>query len=102
MSKYRSRLEIVAAVLSVVNDGAKKTHIMYKANLSYKLLNRYLSEVLDAGLVRLGNDGWYEITEKGRVFLEKFNGYSSRNDRVRKQISDVESEREDLESLISR
>ncbi|MGQ9461394.1 MAG: winged helix-turn-helix domain-containing protein, partial [Candidatus Bathyarchaeaceae archaeon] len=37
MGKYRGRLDIVADILSVVNnnDGARKTRIMYQANLSY-------------------------------------------------------------------
>jgi len=46
MGKYRDRLQIIADMLSVVRGGAKKTHIMYQANLSYTLLGRYLSEVL--------------------------------------------------------
>lgn len=99
---YRNHFQIVADVLSVVSKGARKTHIMYGANLSYKLLKRYLSAVLDAGLVRLGDDGWYEITEKGRVFLDRCNGYFERNDRVEEEIRDFEGKREKLESLLSR
>jgi hypothetical protein len=45
MVKYRSRLKIVADMLSVASgDDAKKTRIMYLANLSWDLLNRYLDE----------------------------------------------------------
>ena len=53
MGKHRSRLKILAKILSVVNDneGAKKTQIMYQAYLSYKLLTQYLNDVIDAGLV---------------------------------------------------
>jgi len=101
VGKYRSRLQIMADVLAAVSDGARKTHIMYKANLSYKLLNRYLNEVLDAGLARLGDDGWYEITKKGRVFLERCCEYFERNQRLIDHINDVEYKREELESLLS-
>ena len=47
MGKHRSRLKILASILSVVNSSgiAKKTHIMYKAYLSYSLLVRYLNEI---------------------------------------------------------
>jgi len=40
MGKYRDRLQIIADILSVVRDGAKKTHVMYQANLSFTLLKR--------------------------------------------------------------
>lgn len=41
---YRSRYEIIADMLNVVSGRAKKTKIMYQANLSYKLLQKYLAE----------------------------------------------------------
>ena len=69
MGKYRDRLQIIADILSVVSDGAKKTHVMYQANLSYTLLSRYLSEVLDAGLVSFGEEGYYRLTKSGRGWL---------------------------------
>jgi len=53
MAKYRSRLEIVADVLGVVSGGARKTQIMYQANLSYKLLVHYLKDVIKMGLVKM-------------------------------------------------
>ena len=51
MGQYRKRLEIIADILSVVRGGAKKTRIMYQANLSYRLLALYLEFVKEAGLV---------------------------------------------------
>jgi len=97
VSKYRSRLQILADVLSLVNEGAKRTHIMYGANLSFKLLNKYLGEVLNAGLARLRDDGLYEITEKGLIFLDKCNRFLEHN---RNQLDSVEDERRELESLL--
>ena len=44
MGKHRSRLEILANILDVVNgnDGsAKRTQIMYQANLSFQVLQKY-------------------------------------------------------------
>lgn len=100
MSKYRSRLQILADVLSLVNEGAKRTHIMYGANLSFKLLNKYLGEVLNAGLARLRDDGLYEITEKGLIFLDKCNRFLEHNEHNRNQLDSVEDERRELESLL--
>lgn len=77
MSKYRSTLQIIADVLSVTADGAKKVHIMYQANLSYALTSRYLAEVIEAGLVSfVGSAGRFKLTRKGRRFLKKFDEYS--------------------------
>ena len=52
MVRYRNRLDIIADVLEVAKGGARKTQIMYGANLSYRLLTRYLKEVMDTGLVK--------------------------------------------------
>jgi len=101
MSKYRSRLQILVDILSLANEGAKKTHIMYGANLSIKLLHKYLGEVLNSGLVCLRDDGLYEITEKGLVFLDKCNRFLERNDRTRNHLDSVEDKRRELENLLS-
>jgi predicted transcriptional regulator len=98
MTKYRSKLEIVADILDAVGDGAKKTRIMYIANLSYKLLGKYLTKTIEAGLVS-SDDNNYEVTEKGRVFLERFKTFSGRYSRINKEFEKVSFEREVLEKM---
>lgn len=100
MGKYRGRLQIIADMLSVVNDGAKKTRIMYQANLSYTLLSRYLTEVLDAGLVSVDSDGQYRLTGRGQKFLDRFGEYSRRYGQLEKQLSHVNNEKTVLEDMI--
>ena len=56
MVNYRDRLDIIADILNVVSREAKKTQIMYQANLSYKVLQRYLNEIVDASLVTFENN----------------------------------------------
>ena len=71
-------MEIIADILNVVGEGALKTQIMYKGNLSYKLLTRYLREVIGAGLICAGERAnIYQLTEKGRMFLKDFKDYSA-------------------------
>ena len=102
MSKYRSRIEIVADILRIVLDGARKTHIMYQCNLSYKLLTRYLRDVLEAELVCNERDGnTYVITKKGKLFLQKFESYLEQSERVDQQVNDVNREKKLLESMVS-
>ncbi len=49
--KNRSRLEIIGNILGVAKYGVKKTHIMYKANLSYSQLVEYLTSLTERGLL---------------------------------------------------
>ena len=89
MVKYRNNVEIVGDILAVARDGALKTQIMYRANLSFKLLEKYMSVVLNAGLVMRNHDGRYLITEKGLLFLEKFRGYKRHARSLRRQSKRV-------------
>jgi len=97
--KYRRRFEIIADILNVAaQNGAKKTRIMYVANLSYGLLKKYLKETLKIGLMRPNNDG-YEVTEKGRVFLERYSEFSSKYSRLNKELEALRFEIEVLEKM---
>ena len=98
--RNRNRLRIIVDILMVVKDGAKKTHIMHEANLSYNLLKQCLVDILDAGLVQLGNEGRYEITDKGSIFLERCNEFFEDSQRVKEQVSDVEKKREKLVNFL--
>ena len=98
MSKYRSSLEIIADILDACGDGAKKTRIMYFANLSYKLLAKYLKKTVDAGLVSSG-EAHYEVTEKGRTFLERFKDFSGRYSKINKQLEEILFERDVLRQM---
>jgi len=100
MGKYRNRLEIIADILSIVEDGARKTHIMYEANLSYSLLNKYLKTIVSAGLVTLDGNGVYQITDKGRLFLEKCDEFFKDFKHLTKLQSRTESKREKIENLL--
>jgi predicted transcriptional regulator len=98
LAKYRGRLEIIVDVLNVASKGAKKTRIMYIANLSHKLLEKYLEESVKLGFIYFSNDS-YEVTEKGRTFLEKYNDFSSRYSKVGVEFQRMQFEREDMERL---
>jgi predicted transcriptional regulator len=101
MAKYRDKLQIIADILSITSRGAKKTRIMYQANLSYRLLCRYLREVVMAGLVRRGDGDSYVITAKGRDFLKKHREYLSHWRSLEGHLHNVKSERMILEKMCS-
>jgi len=100
LGSYRSRLDIIADILSVASERAKKTRIMYQANLSYKLLAVYLAEIVEASLVRFERkERCYVLTSKGREFLERYREYSRRNKDVERKLNDVNGKKKVLEGL---
>jgi len=99
LSRYRDRLQIIADILSIASRRAKKTQIMYQANLSYKLLCRYLGEVLDAGLVSFENEECYVLTAKGEEFLNRHEEYSKRCKNLEEHLNHVNDERVALEKM---
>jgi len=64
----RGRLEIIADVLLVAQRGAKKTQIVYKANLNFKMVEKYLPYLEGKGLIE-NTSREYTTTEKGEKFL---------------------------------
>jgi len=75
MGHRRSEFQILMDILNVCLNGVKVTHLMYRANLSYSTLRKYLFTALDKGLISnvRNSDGSvvYRTTEKGRLLLDK-------------------------------
>ena len=101
MAKYRDRLQIIANLLSVTSMRTKKTRIMYQANLSYKLLCKYLTEVITAGLVNCEDGDCYVLTAKGKEFLKKHEEYSNNCKSLEKHLNHIDNERDILEKMCS-
>ena len=77
----RSELEIIEEILSLSQDGVRKTEILYQVNLSHLQLKKYLSvlqqkEMLMTKAYRSnGSNGFleYQTTPKGMKFLSDIN-----------------------------
>jgi len=50
-NKRRDRHDIVAEILKTAREGKIKTHIMYKAKLSYSQINTYLQLLVEKGFL---------------------------------------------------
>ena len=50
-NKRRDRHDIVAEILKTAREGRIKTHIMYKAKLSYSQINSYLQLLIEKGFL---------------------------------------------------
>ena len=61
-----------AEILYLANEGgAKKTVLVYKANLNFTIISRHLSRLLEQELLEL--DGQiYKTTDKGITFLNHY------------------------------
>jgi predicted transcriptional regulator/ribosomal protein L32 len=74
--KGRDKLFVIASVLDTTKDGALKTQVMYRANLSFTQLNDYLRFMLKTCLLEkvLQDDKeTYRATAKGMDFLQRYN-----------------------------
>jgi predicted transcriptional regulator len=73
-------MDIIANILNAANKGARKTHIMYNCNLSFKQLHVYLAFLKERKLLKSvpikteeRNDSvTYATTSKGRAFLQAY------------------------------
>jgi len=103
LSKYRHRLEIIRDILLVVsdNDSVRKTHIMYGANLGYKILVRYLDELLNLGLIECDEKPYYFLKQKGERFLKLYEEYERRNRDLEEQLCRLEKERRFLMKVLT-
>ncbi len=72
----RNNLDISADILEVARGGAKKTHLVYRANLNFKLVNEYLDRLEEKGLIE-PSSGMFYTTEKGARFLRHYGELAS-------------------------
>jgi len=80
MDRKRGHLEIARDLLEVARYGARPTALVYKANLNFNIIKRYLQELLDSGLINVdeipinGNmTRLFTTTERGLTFMDSVN-----------------------------
>ncbi len=64
---------IISILEAIENEKrkAKPTHVLYKANLSHKLMKRYLRELESKGFIVEDDDKNIILTERGIKFLSE-------------------------------
>lgn len=70
----RDKLDLILELLSATSEPVKKTHLLYRMRINHAQLSRYLSFLLELGMIVEASkplEG-YVITEKGRVLLSLF------------------------------
>jgi predicted transcriptional regulator len=69
--RKRSDIDIMANILDETRKGARKTHIMYRCNLSHRQLQAYLKLLLGMELLTCRSD-LFKTTLKGRKFVDAY------------------------------
>ena len=93
-------MDIIADILTVASRNAKRTQIMYQANLSYKVMRRYLDEVISASLLRFETEQQcYMLTAKGNEFLAAYKEYCRTHKHAEKCLGEIRTKRKVLEDL---
>jgi predicted transcriptional regulator len=69
--RKRSDIDIMASILNEAHRGARKTHIMYRCNLSHRQLQAYLKLLLGMEFLACQSD-LFKTTVKGRKFVDAY------------------------------
>ncbi len=72
----RNDIDICADILKIARVGAKKTHLVYKANLKFEIVKKYLSRLSENRLISSEN-GHYITTEEGVKFLDTYQEFAN-------------------------
>ena len=78
MSTKRDRLQVISDILRAIsekNGQIRPTHILYKANLSHKMMDEYLTELIEKGFItehRKKRGKTYSLTKKGFEYLKNY------------------------------
>jgi predicted transcriptional regulator len=78
MERKRNRTEIMHDMLRIIQEKKgkiKRTHLMYKANLSHNQMKLYLEELSNKELILIGseeNKSSLNITIKGQDFFMQY------------------------------
>ena len=101
-SRYnRNNLDIVRDILSVASVKTRKTKIMYKANLSYYQVQKYLNSLLENSLLNHDGNSFYLITKKGRQFIKLYDEHAERVKRLEEQVDQCNKDKVLLDQMCS-
>lgn len=80
-TRRRDKITIMTDLLDIMQEPQILTHILYKSNMSYVQLVKYLEDLMQMGLAEKGQEPYrsFRITANGKLFMNlvKFNGNSN-------------------------
>jgi len=68
----RNQVTIMADMLGIIQTPKRLTHILYRSNMSYGQLIKYLQEMKEMGMIEELQKPFrsFKITNKGKLFRE--------------------------------
>jgi predicted transcriptional regulator len=77
LSMKRDKLEIIRSILLICkNGGARKTKIVYEANLNFKTADVYLKLLMDQKMI-IKEEEYFKTTPKGAKLLSDLKNVSA-------------------------
>ena len=70
----RNNLDIYADILNISRNGAKKTQIVYKANLSFAIMKKHVKALSDKGLIEQSGR-LYFTTDRGINYIDQYRDF---------------------------
>ena len=70
--RRRNNLDIMADMITVAKNGARKTQLVYKCNLNFSIVKRYIGDLITMGFMSF-SDPFYYSTEAGQTYLSRYN-----------------------------
>ena len=76
----RDSLMIMKDLLENMGEPARLTHLLYRANLSYGQVKKYLDMLIQMELARQVSEPYraFVVTEKGRAFIDMVESHTQR------------------------
>ncbi len=70
----RGRIEIIASILQAAKEGAIKTRLMYRSNLDFRGIDKYLNFLVSKKFLEKKNSEKtiYKTSQRGLEFLETY------------------------------
>jgi len=75
----RNSMDITVQILKIALNGAKKSHIVYRANLNFEVVKKYLNHLKVSGLINspsLGNR-LFQTTLKGEEYIHRYDNLNN-------------------------
>jgi predicted transcriptional regulator len=74
LSERRTTVKLMVVILEIALKGAGKTEIVYKANLNFRRVQKYLDFLVGKGLISVSSNKRkkYRTTEKGKAFIKRY------------------------------
>ena len=64
-------MDICHDILKVAESGARKTRLVYQANLNFRIVKKYLELLMEKGFIEL-KDGHYLTTDRGHYWMMNY------------------------------